>query len=45
MHVQEIKDNLNYEMYKQHTDHHQNVDGPPSKLWLPSIITPQTLAG
>jgi hypothetical protein len=31
MHVQEIKDNLNYEMYEQHTDHHQTTGGPPSK--------------
>jgi hypothetical protein len=41
MHVQEIKDNLNYEMYKQHTDHHQTAGGPPRKLWLPSTSTPQ----
>jgi hypothetical protein len=45
MHVQEIKDNLNYEMYKQHTNHHQTAGGPPSKSWLPSTSTPRTSAG
>jgi hypothetical protein len=45
MHVQEIKDNLNYEMYKQHTDHHQTVGGPPKKSCLPSTSTPRTSIG
>ena len=45
MHVQEIKDNLNYEMYKQHTDHHQTAGGPPNKSWLPSTSTPRTSTG
>jgi hypothetical protein len=45
MDVQEIKDNLNYEMYKQHTDHHQTAGGLPSKSWLPSTSTPRTSAG
>jgi hypothetical protein len=35
MHVQEIKDNLNYEMYKQHIDHHQTVVGPPASRGYP----------
>jgi hypothetical protein len=45
MHIQEIKDNLNYEMYKQQIDHHQTVGGTPNKSCLPSTGTPQTSAG
>ena len=35
MHVQEIKDNLNYEIYKQHTKHHQTAGGPPTSCGYP----------
>jgi hypothetical protein len=45
MHVQEIKDNLNYEMYKKHIDHHETTGAPPNKSWLPSTRTPQTSTG
>jgi hypothetical protein len=45
MHVQEIKNNLNYEMYKQHTKHHHTSGGPPSNSWIPSTSTPQTSVG